>query len=196
VGRTLHFLGGATRTAGLLDDTDQPEHWVLDLDAAVVGAGSTGDPAGGATWQARPLLPTPRNHLGSAVVDGRIYVVGGQHGHYEADDQEQAVEVYDAGAEMWTPVAGLPVGRGHVMWSVVTYQGHVIVAGGMTDGPVTSALVHAYDPLTDVWVRLANLPKPRKSPVMRVVGDRFVVSQGATSVPQRETWTGRLSVTW
>jgi hypothetical protein len=82
------------------------------------------------------------------------------------------------------------------MWSVVTYQGHVIVAGGMTDGPVTSALVHAYDPLTDVWVRLANLPKPRKSPVMRVVGDRFVVSQGATSVPQRETWTGRLSVTW
>jgi hypothetical protein len=45
-------------------------------------------------------------------------------------------------------------------------------------------------------VRLANLPKPRKSPVMRVVGDRFVVSQGATSVPQRETWTGRLSVTW
>jgi hypothetical protein len=196
VGRTLHFLGGATRTAGLLDDTDQPEHWVLDLDAAVVGAGSTGDPAGGATWQARLPLPTPRNHLGSAVVDGRIYVVGGQHGHYEADDQEQAVEVYDAGAEMWTPVAGLPVGRGHVMWSVVTYQGHVIVAGGMTDGPVTSALVHAYDPLTDVWVRLANLPKPRKSPVMRVVGDRFVVSQGATSVPQRETWTGRLSVTW
>jgi N-acetylneuraminic acid mutarotase len=197
VGRTLHYLGGATRTAGVLDDTDQPEHWVLDLDAAVVGPASTdGEPLPGATWEARSHLPTLRNHLGSAVLDGRIYLIGGQHGHHEADDQERAVEVYDPESETWTAVAGLPVGRGHVMWSVVTHQGHVIVAGGMTDGPVTSALVHAYDPLANVWVRLAGLPQPRKSPVVRVVGDRFVVTQGATSVPQRETWTGRLSATW
>jgi hypothetical protein len=72
----------------------------------------------------------------------------------------------------------------------------VIAAGGMTNGPVTSALVQAYDPVGNVWVRLAGLPQPRKSPVVGVVGDRFVVTQGATSVPQRETWTGRLSVTW
>jgi hypothetical protein len=198
VGRTLHFIGGATRTAGVLDDTDQVEHWALDLDAAVVGApAATGEePPSGATWQVQPPLPTPRNHLGSAVLDGRVYVVGGQHGHYEEDQQVKAVEVYDPSAGTWTPVAGLPVARGHVMWSVVTHQGHVIVAGGMVNGPVTSALVQAYDPAADVWVRLAGLPQPRKSPVVTIVGDRFVVTQGATSVPQRETWTGRLTVAW
>jgi N-acetylneuraminic acid mutarotase len=184
VGRTLHFIGGATRTAGVLDDTDQPEHWTLDLDVT------------GATWQVGAPLPTPRNHPGSTVLEGRIYVVGGQHGTFEADQQERAVEVYDPSSGSWAAAAPLPVARGHLMWSVLTYQGHVIAAGGMTNGPVTSALVQAYDPVGNVWVRLAGLPQPRKSPVVGIVGDRFVVTQGATSVPQRETWTGRLSVTW
>ena len=184
VGRMLHFVGGSTRTAGVLDDTDQPTHWSLDLDAP------------GATWEERAPLPTPRNHVGSAVLDGRIYVIGGQHGNFEADGQHRAVEVYDPSSGTWTAVAGLPAARSHAMWSIVSHQGHIIVAGGMTNGPVTSNLVNAYDPVADVWVRLAGLPKPRKSVALQLVGDRFVLTQGATSVPQRETWTGKLTVTW
>src|SRR5829696_657962 len=84
VGRTLHFISGATRTDRVLDDTDQADHWALDLDAVVLGSppDTAEEPPPGATWEPRAAIPTPRNHLGSAVLNGRIYVVGGQHGHY------------------------------------------------------------------------------------------------------------------
>lgn len=60
----LHYFGG-TNLARTVDTT---EHWLLDLSNTAAG------------WVVRAPLPNGRNHLGSAVLDGRIYAVAGQRG--------------------------------------------------------------------------------------------------------------------
>lgn len=187
VGRELHYFGGTDRTQDTEDDIDRPDHWVLDLDLPVA-------------WTSRAPLPNPRNHLGAATLEGKVYAVGGQLRDHRSDDNQDDVHVYDPATDAWAQVANLPRGRGHLMWSTIAIDGHLVAAGGLVGAPVsapaTSSAVTAYDPADDVWFNLAPLPATRKSPVFAEVGDRIVLTQGATNVPRGETWTGTLSVTW
>lgn len=187
VGRELHFFGGTDRTPGTEDDIDRPDHWVLDLDLP-------------AAWLPRAPLPNPRNHLGGVTLDGKVYAVGGQLRDHRSDLNQNDVHVYDPATDAWSQVADLPRPRGHLTWSTMAVDGHLVVAGGLVGAPIsvpaTSSAVTAYDPADDVWFSLASLPATRKSPVFAMVGDRIVLTQGATNVPRGETWTGSLSVTW
>ena len=63
----LHYFGGTNpeRTQ------DLKTHYVLDLKG------------NGKTWNRAAELLQARNHLGSAVLDGVIYAIGGQTGHDE-----------------------------------------------------------------------------------------------------------------
>jgi hypothetical protein len=64
LGRTLHFFGGATRTAGINVLTDFGDHWTLDL-------GPTDAPADdAAAWESAAPLPNARNHLGGRLLAG------------------------------------------------------------------------------------------------------------------------------
>src|SRR5689334_10448069 len=57
-------------------------------------------------WEARAPMPTARTEVAAAVLDGLIYVVGGQvDGGNGITD---AVEVYDAGTDTWHVAAPLP----------------------------------------------------------------------------------------
>ena len=67
VGRQLHYFGGVEPDI----QTDSPLHYVLDLNSEAAGCGL-----------AAPLpLPLPRCHLGAASLGGKLYALGGQHGH-------------------------------------------------------------------------------------------------------------------
>ena len=184
LGRDLHFFGGVTRGARGEYLSDHGDHWVLNLD----GAGQSGT----GTWRTAAPMPNPRNHLAGAVMNGRIYAIGGQHLGDEANGNQSEVDVYDAATDTWRAVRPLPMPLGHITSSVFGWRERIIVAGGVTQGERESAQVFAYDPVADRWTRLPALPGPRQSPVADAVGDALVVVTGATSAgPTDSTFMGR-----
>jgi N-acetylneuraminic acid mutarotase len=169
----LHFFGGESFGQG----HDTPEHWVLDL------AG------GGTTWvPAAPMLPgRARNHLGSAVYQGKIYAVGGQHGHDEGLVETPLVDVYDPVTDSWSPLADMPLAKGHIAMATFVFQGRILVIAGEISNGVYTAETAAYDPAGNSWVELTPFPSKRHSGIARPMLGGFVYTTGEYS---QESWLG------
>jgi N-acetylneuraminic acid mutarotase len=169
----LHFFGGESLGQG----HDTPEHWVLDL------AG------GGTTWvAAAPMLPgRARNHLGSAVFDGKIYAIGGQHGHDDGLVESPQTDVYDPATDTWTPLADMPLAKGHIAAATFVFEGRIFaLAGEIANGRYTAENA-AYDPATNTWVELTPFPVATFSGIARPMLGGFVFTTGNYSVA---TWLG------
>lgn len=178
VGRRIHVFGGATRSDGQFNDTDQPDHYVLNLDTGV--------------WSSAAPLPNPRNHLGGVGLNGKVYAVGGQHDRQEATSNQAQVDVYDPATNTWSRAADLPQGRGHINSSVFAVNGRMMVIGGTVNGGsngLASNAVLLYNPATNTWTNLTPIPGIRKTPVADVIGTTLVVSTGAGYGPTDTTWT-------
>lgn len=107
------------------------------------------------SWATMASMPTARSLLGAAVVDGKIYVVGGQGG---------INEVYDPATNTWATMSPLPSQR--TSFGIVTYANKIYVIGGYanttTEGiPNLSGLVEVYDPVTNNWGTKTSMPTPR-----------------------------------
>jgi hypothetical protein len=177
-GRELHYFGGAERTAGINVLTDFGSHWVL-------GLGLTDSPHDDATsWTVAASMPNPRNHLGGATVAGKIYAIGGQHAGNEHTGNQSDVHAYDPQTDTWNAVASMPKPLGHITSSIIVRNGHIIVAGGVTQGTTKVADVIDYNPISDTWVSLQALPSRRQSPVVGLIGNQIIVSGGSLGGPQ------------
>lgn len=179
-GRTLHFFGGTNRPSGTIHDTDQADHWTLPLD-------------GGTSWTRRAPLPNPRNHLAGVGLHGKVYAVGGQHGHDEHSGNQASVHVFDPAAGAWSALPDLPVARSHITASALVRDGRLVVLGGTENGNVASDDVFSFDPQARQWVRLPSLPAGRKTPVAGLVGDAILVATGSGS---STTWSGSPGGRW
>jgi N-acetylneuraminic acid mutarotase len=179
-GRRLHFFGG---TDAMLT-RDFGDHWVLDLD----------NPAAG--WFAAAPLPNPRNHFGYALLNGRIYAIGGQHLKDERFGAQDDVHAYDVASGSWRQVADLPFPRSHTHTATVVLNGRIVLAGGLTNGsfPVTIADVVSYDPGANAWIALPPLPDVRQAAVAQVVGQRLYVITGTPRGidPRATTWSRQI----
>ena len=186
LGRTIHFFGGAERASDGTTLVDRADHWALDLDAVEAG------------WQPRAPLPDPRNHLGGAALDGRVYAVGGQHGGNDTTGNSATVSVYDPGADTWTAGTPLPEARGHITSSLAVDGGRLLMAGGTLNGNKPGDAVLAYDPADRTWLRLPALPAPRKGPVVGVVDGELLAAtgNGGGAVPTTTTWSLRRAGRW
>jgi len=169
----LHFFGGESFGQG----HDTPEHWVLDL------AG------GGTSWvPAAPMLPgRARNHLGSALYQGKIYAVGGQHGHDEGLVETPLLDVYDPVTDTWTPLADMPLAKGHIAMGTFVFQGRIIVIAGEISNGVYTTEVAAYDLATNTWKELTPFPEKIHSGIARPMLGGFVYTTGEYSP---RTWLG------
>jgi N-acetylneuraminic acid mutarotase len=150
----LHALGG---TAEGGTDRAAHEHGAPQADNSVA-THEVYDPAAD-NWSRLPPLPTPRNHLGAAVLDGKIHVVGGRVG---GDMELTAHEVYDPGTASWSPAPALPTGRSGI--AVVALAGRLYVFGGETVGMLWSRTfdeAERFDPATGRWETLPPMPTPR-----------------------------------
>ena len=159
----LHLFGGTNPAR----TQDISAHYVLDL-----AAGS------GAAWKLVAPLPQPRNHLGAAVLGGRIYAIGGQTGHDAQLVTHPEVFAYDPSVDSWTRLPDLPRARSHISNSTFVMNGRIVVAGGETAHDVPMADVNAYDPLARSWSALSPLPTPRVSGVADVLNSSHFLWSG------------------
>ena len=175
VGRVLHFFGGSDAAR-----RDAAQHWALDLDNLAAG------------WVVRAALPLSTNHVAGAVVDGRIYCIGGQQNQDSAAIQRAEVQMYDPATDRWTARAPLPLARSHITSSTFVRNGQIIVAGGIGPGNRVINRVDSYNPVNNTWTALTPLPANRLSGVGDVLPDgRILFTTGGTGGSMvRTTWVG------
>ncbi len=101
------------------------------------------------TWTRKANIATPRAGAGAAVVDGKMYVIGGVTGGSLHNAPLSTVEEYDPAADTWTRKADMPTARMFLSTSVVDGKIYAI-GGGIWNGPIFST-VEKYDPATDTW---------------------------------------------
>lgn len=177
VGGKVYVIGGRVRaTPQASHFNDHEDTTSTDVFDPVARRWSRGAPA-----------PTARNSSASAVIDGRIYVVGGRRALKQPDGSLRQVnvatlEVFDPASGMWTTRAPMPQAQGGL--AAATHAGKLLVFGGeqWVPDPKVFAQAWSYDPATDRWSALPSLPTPRHGLGAATVGDRVHVFGGGLAV--------------
>ncbi|MFF7610238.1 Kelch repeat-containing protein [Streptomyces parvulus] len=134
-------------------------------------------------WRYRAPMPAGRAEVGAAVLDGRLYVVGGtlQRDNTEPVWASDVVTSYDPRTDRWSSHAPLPRPLTHV--GVAALGGRLYAFGGFTDAvhlrPQPAAYV--YHPAGDRWSRLPDMPRRLGSVAVAAVGGRLHVIGGRES---------------
>ncbi len=122
------------------------------------------DTATGSWSSAAPML-TARNHHGAALIDGKIYVVGGRIGStfiIGLSNNVSTNEAYDVAKNTWSSVLGMPTPRSGIGVAVLNGRMHVLGGEAYLNDLVGTYRTHeAFDPKTNSWQRLPPMPTPR-----------------------------------
>src|SRR3990172_10040850 len=98
------------------------------------------------SWTRVADMPTGRGMAASAVVDGIVYVIGGNNCFSNCWRREN--EAYDPVLNTWTSKAPMPTRRG--LFSAISVDGKIYAMGGPDSYAVPSVydIVEVYDPGT------------------------------------------------
>ncbi len=182
VGRNLHYFGGYKADR----QTDAGDHWSLPLD-------------GGTAWQREADLPDPRGHVSSVVLDGKMYALGGDHGHDKTQIDVSSCHRFDPATKKWTEIASLPDGRSHFESSTLVHRNRIVIVGGRCNSsqPPRNVVgdILEYDPKADAWRVVGALPEKLLAPAVAIIAGRLVVTGGGLNNPRpltANTWTAPL----
>jgi N-acetylneuraminic acid mutarotase len=127
------------------------------------------------SWETMAAMPTARSVLGVAVVDGKIYAIGGYNGKSYLGTNE----VYDPTTNTWETKTPMPTPR--INFGIAVFQNKIYCIGGGTpvksDGYVTS-VNEVYDTATDTWENRTSMPNPRSNLEANSVGDKIYLIGG------------------
>jgi N-acetylneuraminic acid mutarotase len=123
----------------------------------------------GLLWRTRAAMPTPRLEAGAAVVNGKVYVIGGFSGSALTTTEE-----YDPVTDTWTTKASMPTARRSPVVAAVNNKIYAI--GGMSyinANQVTySYATEEYDSTTNTWTTKGAMPPGNT--VNPILGNRFI----------------------
>ncbi|HEV2842047.1 MAG TPA: kelch repeat-containing protein [Chthoniobacterales bacterium] len=154
----------------------------------VLAAASDGQTVGG-TWQQLAPMSTDRQELASALLNGKIYVMGGLN----ADGvSTNTVEVYNPATNSWTSAQPLPLETDH--------NNAAVAAGKLYS--LNGIRTYLYDPVGNSWSQVATMNFAHgRTAAVGVINDKIYVAGGmGTGMTQRElevfdpltnTWTNR-----
>lgn len=100
------------------------------------------------SWETMADMPTARSGLGVAVVDGKIYAIGGVGG-------SDTNEMYDPATNTWVSKQPMPTAR--IRFGITVFENKIYVMGGADANGFTDAN-EVYDPATDTWEIKASMP--------------------------------------
>ncbi|EAU38786.1 predicted protein [Aspergillus terreus NIH2624] len=120
------------------------------------------------TWTETAPMPAALNHANVAVVDGKIYYLGG----LEAVDETYwnatgKSAVYDPATDEWTVLPSMPEGREIGSAATVVVDDTIYLPGGLAytnityDQEGTVSRFSSYNVRTQEWTTLPDLPAPR-----------------------------------
>ena len=154
-------------------------------------------------WEPITEIPTKRKGFSTAVVDDKIYLIGGtlfENGR--GPFGLSTVEVYDPKMNNWQKIADMPTPRAGAKTAVI--DGTIYVFGGYSgidnrgENFKFLDIVEAYNPKTDTWVRKQDMPFPRINFGTGVIAGKVYVIGGFADfnrkMPNSHEWTDRVEV--
>lgn len=131
-----------------------------------------------ATWAMKAPLLAPRVDSGIALLNGKIYVLGGA---IMGKTDSQLNQEYDPATDRWRDRAPIPLGATHP--GVAGDNGKIYVIGGFTASVHAAALdkVFQYDIATDAWRELPAINSPRGSVGVAIVNGKVHAIGGRIS---------------
>ena len=145
------------------------------------------------SWTIMEAMPTIRAGIGVAVVDGKIYAIGGHTwGNYLGTN-----EMYDSATNTWTTKTSMPTPRGN--FGIAVVENKIYVIGGGTDAYVYTNVNEVYDPLTDTWETKTSMPTTRYAMEANVVNGKIYLIGGNSIVnevydPATDSWTTKTPI--
>jgi N-acetylneuraminic acid mutarotase len=142
--------------------------------------------AGEGSWQDLAPMPSARQELATAVLNGKIYVIAG----YDSDgNSTDTVDVYNPATDSWTSAHPIPGLNNH--------NSAAVVAGKLYSFGGRSNATYVYDPPSDTWsfVATSNLSHGDTAAV-GVINNKIYVAGGDSAGnglevydPAANTWT-------
>ena len=146
-------------------------------------------------WRVISELPTPRGEFATAVVDGKIYLIGGtpfenlqgverenEPGIWRGPFGMSSVEVYDPETNTWQRVVDIPTARSEPLTAVVDGKIYVLAGYVGKDNKGVNLknlnVVEMYDPETDTWVRKQDMSRRRMAFGIGVVAGKIYAIGG------------------
>ena len=133
------------------------------------------------TWETKARIPQAAEGCRAAVVDGKIYVIGGSQNYQ-----------YDPATDNWTVKAPMPTPREY--FGIAVYQNRIFTIGGYSwnDGnPIYAFSTNeVYDPSNNSWQTKSPLPTARQYIQASVLnGEIYVIGgkNGGVSPSARTT---------
>jgi N-acetylneuraminic acid mutarotase len=175
-GGKIYVMGGAGNYPAKEGQALDPNtaHRVFDLNQAY-------DPATN-SWTTMQTLPTPRSAMFAGVVGGKIYLIGGRVASAFAatGSATDIVEEYDPATNHWGFLKDrMPTPRDEGVAGV--YDNKIYVAGGESITGLNNSVsraFEAYDPASNSWRSLGNLPTARYGVAGGVIGNRMLMIGG------------------
>jgi N-acetylneuraminic acid mutarotase len=131
------------------------------------------------TWTSKKDMPTARHHAASAMVDGKIYVLGGRTVVDSNLANLNNNEMYNPKTDQWVSLQPMPSKRSGI--AATTYNSTLFVIGGEDAGgfnPKTYRNNENFDPATGLWTSKESLPTPRHGLSATTVRDQIFVIGG------------------
>ncbi len=175
VEKSVYAIGGSTAVGdGQVVSTAE----VLKLPARKIQPASQ--------WRTLPDAPTARLMMAWAVLNDKIWIMGGLRNGVALT----TVESYDPRTGAWETGPPLPIPLHHA--AAATYRGEVVLLGGASEN-LADASNKVFALRSGNWVELPSLTHARAAPAAAVVGDKLVVAGGQNAkqlVPQTEVFDG------
>lgn len=128
------------------------------------------------SWTTKRPAPIAVARYASAVVNNKIYIMGGTN----ASQQLISNQIYDVGNDTWSLGASLPAytyyAAAAATTGVMAPKRIYVIGGGLTD---PSNAVYVYDPESDNWTSGAPMPTNRTSFALGIVNDVIYAMGGA-----------------
>jgi N-acetylneuraminic acid mutarotase len=124
------------------------------------------------SWTTMTPMITARGGFGVAVVDGKIYAIGGLTG---SDLPVSVTEEYNPQTNEWTSKTPMPTPRSG--FAIVVYQNKIYAIGGSVGyGYVGNNEV--YDPVSNTWETRTSMPTPRADLCANLLNDKIYLIGG------------------
>ncbi len=162
----------------------------------------------GNVWISKAPMQTARGGLGVAVVNGRIYAIGGSiaSGPYSPDITGGGFvgtnEEYDPETDMWTAKASMPTPRDY--FAIAAYQSKIYCIGGAVGSTYdersffysynTTGVNEVYDTATNTWTTKKSLPFKGMKLQANAINGKIYVMQGTDMHvydPSTDSWTSK-----
>jgi N-acetylneuraminic acid mutarotase len=136
-----------------------------------------------------------RSGLGVAVVNGKIYAIGGSADNGVIGTNEE----YDPETDTWTYKKPMPTPRHY--FATAGYQNKIYCLGGYLSNGTVTGVNEVYNPTTDKWETKAPIPTIRIGLQANVVNGKIYLIGGDSNGilnevydPATDSWTNKASM--